>query len=46
VFAFMGLPAGDYELLIEADGYQPHRSRHQVRPGQAEPSRPVRLQPR
>ncbi|MEC5396967.1 PGAP1-like alpha/beta domain-containing protein [Uliginosibacterium sp. H1] len=33
-FSFVGLPAGDYELLIEAEGYAPSRTRHRVTPGQ------------
>lgn len=39
-FSFVNLPAGDYELAVEAVGYQPHRSRHTVVPGQ-----PVQLAP-
>lgn len=43
LFAFVGLPAGDYELRVEADGFAPHRSRHRVEPGRAEPLQPLRL---
>lgn len=44
-FAFVRLPAGDYELLIEADGHLSHRSRHRVLPGVQGPLTPVLLQP-
>lgn len=43
-FTFQQLPAGDYELVIEAEGYRPHRSRHTVVPGRMEPMAPVLLQ--
>ncbi|MDQ8022493.1 MAG: hypothetical protein REI94_11690 [Moraxellaceae bacterium] len=33
-FSFIGLPAGDYELLIEAEGHAPSLTRHRVTPGQ------------
>lgn len=46
VFNFVGLPAGDYELQVEADGFEPHRSRHRVEPGRAEPLQTLRLQRR
>jgi len=44
-FSFVGLPAGEYELVIEADGYRPHRARHVVTPGHYGPMRPVLLAP-
>lgn len=44
-FSFVGLPAGEYELSIVADGYSPHRSRHTVVPGRQPPLRPITLQP-
>ena len=43
-FSFVDLPAGDYELVIVADGYQPHRSRHTVVPGRAAPLEPIVLE--
>jgi pimeloyl-ACP methyl ester carboxylesterase len=33
-FYFFGLPAGEYELLINAQGYKPKSVRHIVTPGQ------------
>ncbi|ANQ83145.1 hypothetical protein dqs_0062 [Azoarcus olearius] len=45
-FAFFDLAAGDYELTIRADGYETHRSRHTVVPGQGGPMAPIVLQPR
>lgn len=44
-WAFTGLPDGRYELLLEADGHQPHRSVHQVRAGHPGDGAPLRLQP-
>ncbi len=44
-FSFVGLPAGEYELSIVADGHAPHRSRHAVVPGRQPPLRPITLQP-
>ncbi|MBI5259822.1 MAG: alpha/beta hydrolase [Burkholderiales bacterium] len=44
-FSFVNLPAGDYELAIEAAGYQPHRSRHTVLPGRPVPLAPIVLVP-
>jgi hypothetical protein len=44
-FSFVGLPAGDYELSIVADGHRPHRSRHQVVPGRQQALMPVVLEP-
>lgn len=44
-WAFTHLPDGRYELLLEADGHQAHRSVHQVRAGQPADSTPLRLQP-
>lgn len=40
-FSFVNLPAGDYELTIEADGRAPHRSRHTVVPGRPAPVSPI-----
>lgn len=45
-FSFVGLPAGEYELVIEADGHLPYRARHVVTPGHYGPMRPVLLVPR
>ncbi|MBI5721965.1 MAG: hypothetical protein HZC37_30190 [Burkholderiales bacterium] len=42
-FSFVGLPAGDYELTIRAEGHEPYRARHTVVPGQHGPMRPVIL---
>lgn len=44
-FAFLGLPGGDYELTIEADGHAPHRSTHRVVAGRSGQIEPVVLQP-
>jgi hypothetical protein len=44
-FSFVGLPAGEYELSIVADGHSPYRSRHTVVPGRQPPLRPITLQP-
>ncbi|MGD8952182.1 MAG: carboxypeptidase-like regulatory domain-containing protein, partial [Desulfobacterales bacterium] len=32
-FGFFGLPAGDYKVVIKAEGYQPIEKRYSVRPG-------------
>ena len=32
-FAFFGLPAGDYKVVIKAEGYQPIEKKYSVRPG-------------
>jgi hypothetical protein len=45
LYAFTGLPAGEYELVFEADGYRTHRSLHQVVPGRPGPTRAVLMQP-
>ncbi|MFO1328086.1 MAG: hypothetical protein U1F56_12070 [Rubrivivax sp.] len=45
-FAFTGLPAGDYELEIEADGREPHRQRVQVQPGRSGTLPPIVMAPR
>jgi pimeloyl-ACP methyl ester carboxylesterase len=44
-FAFVNLPAGDYELTIEADGREPHRSRHGIVPGRPSPVSPIVMRP-
>lgn len=44
-FAFVGLPAGEVELTIEAEGRQPHRSRHVVVPGQTGALPPIVMPP-
>jgi hypothetical protein len=44
-FAFVNLPAGDYELTIEADGREPHRSRHTIVPGRPAPVSPIVMRP-
>ncbi|MCW5635010.1 MAG: carboxypeptidase regulatory-like domain-containing protein [Rubrivivax sp.] len=44
-FSFVGLPEGEYHLVIEAEGYLPHRSRHVVVPGRAPPFTPIVMQP-
>ena len=45
LFSFVDLPEGEYELVIEADGYRVHRSRHRVVPGRPAPPSPVLMQP-
>ncbi|MGC4072806.1 MAG: hypothetical protein QM760_09845 [Nibricoccus sp.] len=42
-FSFVGLPAGDYELRIEADGHAPYIAHHTVVPGRYEPTRAITL---
>jgi pimeloyl-ACP methyl ester carboxylesterase len=42
-FAFFGLPAGEYTLSIEADGYEPYATRIKVQPGEFIPPAPFRL---
>lgn len=42
-FAFFDLPAGDYTLSIEADGYEPHTTKVKVQPGEFIPPSPFRL---
>ena len=32
-FGFFGLPAGDYNLFIQAEGYKPIKKKYSVRPG-------------
>jgi hypothetical protein len=44
-FSFVGLPAGRYELTIDAQGYLPHRTWHDVVPGRQGPLQPVVLTP-
>jgi hypothetical protein len=45
-FSFVDLPAGSYELTIDAEGYLPHTSHHSVVPGQPGRLRPIVLTPR
>lgn len=42
-FSFVGLPAGEYELEIVADGHFRHVSRHRVVPGRPPQLAPVVL---
>lgn len=42
-FSFFGLPAGDYDLSIEADGYEPYTTKVKVQPGEFIPPSPYRL---
>lgn len=42
-FAFFDLPAGDYTLSIEADGYEPYTTTVKVQPGEFIPPAPFRL---
>jgi hypothetical protein len=42
-FALFDLPAGDYTLSIEADGYEPYTTKVKVQPGEFIPSSPFRL---
>jgi pimeloyl-ACP methyl ester carboxylesterase len=45
-FAFNDLPAGEYELRIDAEGFVEHRSRHLVVPGRPGAIAPIVLQAR
>lgn len=45
-FAFFDLTEGDYELTIQAEGYETHVSQHAVVPGRSSPMTPIVLQPR
>ncbi|MBL8266454.1 alpha/beta hydrolase [Steroidobacter sp.] len=45
LFSFVDLAAGEYQLTIVADGYQPHVSRHHVEPGVVLPASPFVLRP-
>lgn len=42
-FSFFDLPAGDYDLSIEADGYEPYTTKVKVQPGEFIPPSPYRL---
>jgi pimeloyl-ACP methyl ester carboxylesterase len=44
-FGFFGLPAGDYRLLINAEGYQPIERRYSVTPGKPKVFRATELIP-
>lgn len=44
-FGFFGLPAGDYELTIHADGYQPIVKNYAVKPGTPAYFRATELSP-
>lgn len=44
-FNFVGLPAGDYQLTVEAEGHAAHVSRHRVVPGRPTPFAPLVLKP-
>ena len=44
-FSFVDLPAGDYELTILSERYQPHVSRHTVIPGRPRQLNPIMLVP-
>jgi hypothetical protein len=44
-FSFVGLPAGRYALTIEADGREPHRSIHEVVPGQPASASAIVMRP-
>ena len=44
-FSFVGLPEGEYELSIRAQGYQPNVSWHRVVPGAYGPFKPIALSP-
>lgn len=43
LFSFVNLPAGEHELTVYAEGYEPHVSRHRVTPGQWTPAAPIML---
>jgi len=44
-FSFVGLPAGDYEITVHAEGRLPYRARHTVVPGRHGPLQPIVLTP-
>lgn len=44
-FSFVGLKAGRYELLVEAEGYQPYRQSYLIVPGQYDYLKPIDLMP-
>lgn len=44
-FAFFDLAEGDYELTIQAEGYEAHVSQHAVVPGRSSPMTPIVLRP-
>ena len=45
VFGFTDLPEGEYELKIEAEGYETYTEKRHVVPGRSNNYRPVRLVP-
>ncbi|MFZ6657061.1 lipase family alpha/beta hydrolase [Undibacterium sp. TJN19] len=44
-FSFMGLKAGQYELIIKAKGYLPYRQTYHIIPGQYDYLKPIDLTP-
>jgi hypothetical protein len=44
-FSFVGLPEGNYEVTIRADGYRTASATYHVVPGEHGYSRPIVLQP-
>jgi len=42
-FAFFGLSAGDYDVIIEADGCETCSTKIKTQPGEFIPSAPLRL---
>jgi len=44
-FSFVGLPEGDYEVTIRADGYRAASAAYHVVPGEHGYSRPIVLEP-
>jgi pimeloyl-ACP methyl ester carboxylesterase len=45
-YVFFNLPAGDYTLEIQAEGYELYQGRYHVVPGQLEPTKALRLTPK
>lgn len=44
-FSFVGLPSGEYQLTVLAEGYLPYSESCTVTPGYPGPSRPILLKP-